>query len=162
PVGDGDLDIVLVRRQLPTPMHELLEHRGRVVRTGVDHRAGGRVPTPRIPLGSGGIEYRMSPLRIAYAIAGQHPIEDLCGHAADPYSRRPRISRTSCAPSSFASAMSIGGRPLSNGCGRRRKSLVWSSVFQTRFANDQISASRAIFVLCTAFKHVCPAYRAKV
>ena len=56
---DGDLDIVLVRRQSPAAADELLQQRRRVMFARIDERASWRVPPSRSERRAGRVEDRM-------------------------------------------------------------------------------------------------------
>src|ERR1700752_3674050 len=99
---------MLVRRQRAAAMDELFEQRSQIVLVGVDQRTDSRIPASRRDGRPGRVENWILPARVSDSKAGQATIKDLCGHAAVPYFRRPRISTTSSAPNSLWITTSIG------------------------------------------------------
>ena len=79
-VRDGNLNIMLIRRQHPAAVYELLQDRCRVVLATVKHRAHRGVPAAGVKHRAFRIEDRVGPVRIANPIGPQRPIKLLRAH----------------------------------------------------------------------------------
>ena len=104
-VGQTDrkryLDIMLVRRQSAATVHQFLEQCRGIVVAGIDQRTAGRIPPARRYSRARRVKNRIGAAWIANPETGQCSVENLCCHAALPYFRLLRTSRTSSAPISL-------------------------------------------------------------
>jgi hypothetical protein len=105
---NGDCDKMLVRRQRAAAMDERFEQPSRIVLAGVDHRTARGIPPSRRDGRSCPVENWILAVRVSNPKADQSAVKNLCGHAAVPYFRRPRISTTSSAPNSLWITTSMG------------------------------------------------------